>query len=312
MHRRAHLLRARFAFTVPKQRARSTLHRLTLDPNSSPRVRSPCPCAPLAPLAPPPGMMFLTRSFYSACRVAALSSLPPYAPRAYRVRDEGDDLEAPPLEFLFPSPRGLVYHPPAVPALHSPPRAVSTDQVGYPISYAAYRFRSRCVLAGAAHLYYSDGERAGHGTWVSPGAGAADSALSALSPPFLYSSLPASFSRQTPSSATPPLPTLPSRRPRHPLSPPLQSRTVRSGCRLVHCTTMTLDCSPPPSLSVLQCPPMSCFCTLGRHPRKQTRFFRSGVWRTLDESEIRGRARRGRGRGGGAKRRRDEGGRRRE
>ncbi|KAJ7788195.1 hypothetical protein B0H14DRAFT_266561 [Mycena olivaceomarginata] len=76
MHRRAHLLRARFAFTVPKQRARSTLHRLTLDPNSSPRVRSPCPCAPLAPLAPPPDL--------STARVVSPPSLP--YPRTHHER----------------------------------------------------------------------------------------------------------------------------------------------------------------------------------------------------------------------------------
>ncbi|KAJ7774452.1 hypothetical protein B0H14DRAFT_2964820, partial [Mycena olivaceomarginata] len=135
---------------------------------------------------------------------------------------------ATPLEFLSTGPWGLVYRPPAVPPPHSPPRVVRTDQAGHPISYATYRFRSRCVLAGH-----------GHGHRPLPvlccRAGAADSALSALSPPSFVS-------RLTPPRAAPPLSTLPSRRPRHPLiAADLSSNPVRSGCRLVHCKTMTLD-----------------------------------------------------------------------
>ncbi|KAJ7789530.1 hypothetical protein B0H14DRAFT_2944101 [Mycena olivaceomarginata] len=156
-------------------------------------------------------------------------------PRAYRAGRGGDDLEPPPLEFLFTRPWGFVYRPPAVPPPHSPPRVARTDQAGYPISYATYRFRSRCVLAGH-----------GHGHRPLPvlycGAGSADSALSALSPPSLHSSLPASVSRLTPPRAAPPLFTLPSRRPRRPLiAAVLSSNPARSGCRLVHCKTMTLD-----------------------------------------------------------------------
>ncbi|KAJ7822184.1 hypothetical protein B0H14DRAFT_2829172, partial [Mycena olivaceomarginata] len=121
---------------------------------------------------------------------------------------------ATPLEFLSTGPWGLVYRPPAVPPPHSPPRVVRTDQAGHPISYATYRFRSRCVLAGHGH---------GHRP------------------------LPAFVSRLTPPRAAPPLSTLPSRRPRHPLiaavlsSNPAHSNPLRSGCRLVHCKTMTLD-----------------------------------------------------------------------
>ncbi|KAJ7665567.1 hypothetical protein B0H14DRAFT_3075339 [Mycena olivaceomarginata] len=83
--------------------------------------------------------------------------------------------------------------------------------------------------------------------WASPAPGAADSADSALSPPFSYSSLPASISRLTPPRAAPLLSTLPSRRPRHPLiaavlaSNPAHPNPARPGCRLAHCKTMTLD-----------------------------------------------------------------------
>ncbi|KAJ7796307.1 hypothetical protein B0H14DRAFT_2915624 [Mycena olivaceomarginata] len=143
-------------------------------------------------------------------------SLPyPRTDRERTARDEGGRPQATPLEFLSTGPWGLVYRPPAVPPPHSPPRVVRTDQAVHPISYATYRFRSRCVL------------RAGHGHGHRP-------------LPVLCCG--AVFLVWLPPRAAPPIPTLPSRRPRHPLiAAALSSNPVRSGCRLVYCKTMTLD-----------------------------------------------------------------------
>jgi hypothetical protein len=56
------------------------------------------------------------------------------------------------------------------------PSTLRLDRPGWLLHTLRYIQISVAVcLAGAAHLYCGDGERAGHGTWASPGAGAADS-----------------------------------------------------------------------------------------------------------------------------------------